>query len=315
MLRSVAMNNKFLYYLGAGLAELVPRSWWLRERDALFRRIGDRGLTSLLPRVEYYNKLTAVQTLPANAARLDQLRRGKRGSVYFYDARSVARYFPGDLKAEYRFGDVTEVPSVPAFLKSRPIHGDNENSVLLKFNRIRHFRFISDPVPFEAKKDMLIGMAAVNQDHRRMFYHRYFDHPRCVLGQINRGTSHDQWCRPRISIRDHLDYRYVLCLEGYDVASNLKWVMSSGSLAVMPPPAYETWFMEGSLMPGEHYVPIRPDHSDLIEQLDHYSSRPAAAKAIVHAANEYTRQFMDPDKEKAIGILVMEKYFRMTGQW
>ena len=311
---TIGSESKALYYLKAGLAEFVPAAWWVRERDNLFRQLGDRILADLQPRVDYYNKLAAVQELPSTTPRLDALRRGRRGSVYYYDARAISRSFPGHLRAEYRFGDVTAVPDVPALLKSRPIAGDHANSVLLKFNRIRHFRFVNDPVPLHAKKDLLIGMAAVNQENRRNFYRMYFGDPRCILGQINRNTAHDQWYRDKISVRQHLEHRYILCLEGYDVASNLKWVMSSNSLAVMPEPTYETWFMEGTLKPGVHYVPIRKDFSDLHAQLDHYATRPAAAQEIVSQANAYTKQFMDPRQEKAIAILVMEKYFRMTGQ-
>ncbi|MFM9074353.1 MAG: glycosyl transferase family 90 [Bacteroidota bacterium] len=312
---SFGSESKALYYLNAALAELIPPSYWARERDTLFRKLGDRTLADLQPRVDYYNKLAVAQQLPSTTPRLDSLKKGKRGSVYYYDARAFSRSFPGHYRAEYRFGDVTAVPPVPAFLKSRPIAGDNANSVLLKFNRIRHFRFVNDPVPLHAKMDQLIGMAAVNQENRRDFYRLYFDDPRCILGQINRNTAHDQWYRKKISIRQHLNYRYILCLEGYDVASNLKWVMSSNSLAVMPEPTYETWFMEGTLKPGVHYVPIRKDFSDLHAQLDHYSSNPALVREMVAQANAYTKQFMDADRENAIAMMVMEKYFRLTGQY
>ena len=49
---------------------------------------------------------------------------------------------------------------------------------------------------------------------------------------------------------DNLNYKFILAIEGYDVATNLKWIMSSNSLAVMPRPTYATWFMEGTLIPG-----------------------------------------------------------------
>jgi len=35
----------------------------------------------------------------------------------------------------------------------------------------------------------------------------------------------------------------------------------------MPPPTYETWFAEGHLEPGVHYVPLAPDFSDLAERV------------------------------------------------
>ena len=42
--------------------------------------------------------------------------------------------------------------------------------------------------------------------------------------------------------------------------------MSSNSLCFMPKPKYETWFMEGKLIPNHHYVLIEDDYSNLLEQ-------------------------------------------------
>ena len=116
-----------------------------------------------------------------------------------------------------------------------------------------------------------------------------------------------------MTLFEHLDYKFVICLEGNDVASNLKWVMSSNSLAVMPRPTCETWFMEGRLIPNVHYVEIKPDYSDLRERLQYYIEHPEEAEAIIKNANEYVAQFKDNKREKLISLLVVDKYFRMTG--
>ena len=67
-------------------------------------------------------------------------------------------------------------------------------------------------------------------------------------------------------------------MEGNDVASNLKWVMSSNSIAVMPKPKYETWFMEGLLIPDQHYILIKDDYSDLETRLKFFLDHPQKAK-------------------------------------
>ena len=54
-----------------------------------------------------------------------------------------------------------------------------------------------------------------------------------------------------------------MCVEGVDVATNLKWVMSSNSIAVMPKPKIESWFMENMLIPEKHYIEIKEDYSDV----------------------------------------------------
>ena len=53
----------------------------------------------------------------------------------------------------------------------------------------------------------------------------------------------------------------ILKKEGVDVATNLKWVMSSNSIAVMPRPKIESWFMENKLIPEKHYIEIKEDLS------------------------------------------------------
>ncbi len=51
---------------------------------------------------------------------------------------------------------------------------------------------------------------------------------------------------PFMSIDEQLGHKFIMCIRGNDVATNLKWVMSSSSIAVMPRPDVESWYMEGS---------------------------------------------------------------------
>src|SRR5690606_28634160 len=107
----------------------------------------------------------------------------------------------------------------------------------------------------------------------------------------------------------HLDYKFILALEGNDVATNVKWIMSSNSIAVMPKPTYETWFMEGQLIPDYHYICIKSDYSDLEEKLNYYIQNTNKALEIVANANAYVNQFKNQTHEDLISILVLEKYF------
>ncbi len=117
-----------------------------------------------------------------------------------------------------------------------------------------------------------------------------------------------------MSFYDHLKSKFIMSLEGNDVASNLKWVMSSNSIAVSPRLTCETWFMEGTLIPDYHYIEIKEDFSDLKEKLQYYIDNPGKANAIIQHAHEYIEQFKDCKREKLISLLVLDKYFRMTQQ-
>ena len=111
-----------------------------------------------------------------------------------------------------------------------------------------------------------------------------------------------------------MKYRYIISIEGNDVASNLKWIMASNSLCLMPAPVYETWFMEGTLQPGLHYVQLRSDFADLEEKILHYEKHPDQAREIVRNANAYVKQFAHRRREQVLSLLVLYKYFALTGQ-
>lgn len=179
--------------------------------------------------------------------------------------------------------------------------------------------FVKYDMPYASKKDMLIwrgvtGSRIQKRKHRMRFMEMYFNSPLCDLGKINEGGGPDEWRKDKITINEHLNYKFILCLEGNDVASNLKWVMSSNSLAIMPKPKYETWFMEGTLRPDFHYVEIKEDYSDLGERLEYYVKHPEHAQRIVTNANEYVNQFRNKRREELLSLLVLEKYFEKTGQ-
>ena len=90
--------------------------------------------------------------------------------------------------------------------------------------------------------------------------------------------------------------------------------MSSNSIAIMPRPKFESWFMEGRLQGGVHYIEIKDDYSDLEEKIRYYSTHPEEAKAIIRNAHAFVDQFRDKEREELISLLVLEKYFRHTRQ-
>ena len=90
--------------------------------------------------------------------------------------------------------------------------------------------------------------------------------------------------------------------------------MSSNSLAVMPKPKFETWYMEGNLKPGVHYVEIKDDYSDLHEKMQYYIDHPDKAERIIENAHNWVRQFRNKKIERLTQIAVLGEYFSRTGQ-
>ncbi|WP_312135670.1 glycosyl transferase family 90 [Sphingobacterium sp.] len=301
-------NFKPWYYLKAELREKFAANL-VHKRDLLLQCLSRYDASEIQQRVDYYNKLSGPAALLNGRVRIADYHRPNHLKVYYYDSKEYLRYFEGDLEFQLLPGDVVQIPASPSIVKSRPIAGDNANSVLLNLDKVRHFNFIKDHVPFRRKLNKLIGRAAVQQEHRKAFYELYFDHPLCDLGDIMKGSK---WEKPKISITEHLKYKFILAIEGNDVATNLKWIMSSNSIAVMPKPTYETWFMEGTLLPNVHYIEIKADYSDLEERLNYYIAQPEKAEEIVRNANAYCQKFQDQTKEDLIAVMVLAKYFEAT---
>lgn len=305
-------SRRFSYYLLNTLSLIVPR--------VLFRLISPLKLRStsaindgaIQERVNYYNKLAATDFSSQPSTAISKHRK-TGGTTYFFDLRNVLKYFPSHFRFTAVIGDVTIIPEQPSFVKSRPIAGDNQNSVLLKLNKIRHFNFIEDKTPYQEKKAMVAWRGVGYQPHRVTVLKQFHDNPRCNIGQT-KPHRNDPWEKEMMSIEEQLQYKFLLCIEGNDVATNLKWSMSSHSLCFMSKPKFETWFMEGRLQAGIHYVELKDDYSDLIEKMDYYLAHEDEALSIIKNANDYVEQFKDEKREQLISLLVAQKYFKQTGQ-
>ena len=310
-------NSKQVYYIRNFLRLcLLPDVWYRSQRNAILQSLDNRpDKEYILSRVDYYCRLAQETPLSGKAKRIADFHRKGHRSVYFFDSYEFVRYFPTALRWQFAFGDIRDLQDEPSIVKSRPLVDNNENSILLNMDKVRHFIFLNDKIPFVKKKDKAIFRGEVVGKPRRIeFLERWWGDPSCDVGEVGKHCVRPEWRGVMLTLAEHLEYKFVLSLEGNDVASNLKWVMSSNSLAVMPRPTCETWFMEGKLIPDYHYVEIKPDYSDLKERMEHFINHPDEAQTIIQHAHEWIAQFQDKQREKLISLLVFDKYFRMTGQ-
>lgn len=308
-------NIKFFYYIKALLRILSFNTankktlYKLREKN-----IYKENINYINDRVNYYCKLDTKFTLTSQAMSVKELKLPIKQSMYKIDCYEYFRHFPNSTKFFADFGDVNYFLEKPTIVKSRPIRNSyknehsHKNSVILKLNKFRHFKFIKDKKTFESKKNLLFYRGAIYQPHRIDFFKKHFNNKICDIGHVGKNIQQTEWIKNKASIKDHLDYKFILALEGNDVASNLKWIMSSNSIAVMPKPKYETWFMEGRLKADYHYIEIKSDFSNLNEKINFYLNRPLEAKKIIKAANEYVDKFKDKELEKIIALEVINKY-------
>ena len=307
--------GRFLYNVKGILRYIAPKI--LFSKHKYLNNVEQRSdYEYIIDRVNYYNKLDSRVNIKSFDEKISirDFKIPKRLVNYFYDSYEYLMYFDKELEFILESGDVNYNISYPAITKSRPIDSNNFNNVILNLDKVRHFAFIKDRIPFEQKDDILYFRGGVYQEHRIKFFDKYFYDSRCDLGHVGQGNS-DYYkiiSKPKSSKHEHLKHKFILSLEGNDVASNLKWIMNSNSLAIMPKPKFETWFMEGRLIADYHYIEINDDYSNVFEKIDYYKRNPHLAKQIIKNANSYCKEFMDKERETIISLLVLEKYFKFT---
>jgi len=72
--------------------------------------------------------------------------------------------------------------------------------------------------------------------------------------------------------------------------------------------------MEGRLKADHHYVLLNDDYSDLDEKISYYTKNKDEALNIIQNANRFVQPFKDKEQEELISLLVMHKYFQLSGQ-
>jgi len=307
-------NSKLAFYLKHLFISLSPSSFYNAD-SFLKNNLSRYDKEYIYKRVNYYNKIESNFQIDSSLYSIKEFKKKAPKKTYYFDLLKYLKYFDENLKISYLFGDITEVPKTPTVLKSRPISVDNKNSILMKLNSVRHFIFVSDNINFEDKIDKLVWRGKSYKAHRTEFLKKFYNNELCNVGQTNtKGDLSVPWQKEKLSISEQLKYKFILAIEGNDVASNLKWAMSSNSLVFMTKPKYETWFMEGLLKPNFHYVLLKDDYSDLEQKIEYFSKNISHAKEIIQNAHNFVDQFKDEQRELLISLLVLKKYFEKSNQ-
>ena len=322
---SNAKRRKLLYYLYHTpivyfFPSIISR---LRLKNILNNSFQEEYIQS---RVRYYFKKTSnfrVSNKGKNLSELfwNQFFKNKQNS-HFIDFYMLLQFFDKKNKVDFIYSTKDYIdssiakkhPPYPTFVKSRPVGFNNQNSILLKLNQVKLFHFIKDPKKFENKKNQAVWRGDIrNNSQREYFVKNFYRTPLFDIGQ----TSPKQdvaWMKSFMSIKDQLDFKFIFCLEGKCISTNLYWAMSSNSVCVMPKPKYESWFMEGKLEDGVHYIEVKDDFSDAQEKIEFYNNNNDKCLEIIQNAQKFVKQFKNAKQERLIQLLILKQYFQSTGQ-
>lgn len=309
--------RKINHYKRGLLAMAAPDRCHRARKNTLltmWASLDDADKQDVMQRVDYYCQLNDGQKNIQDGCRVGDLTRKGNQSLYYVDFIQIMKLFDSHLNMHYEFGDVVQVPDTPCFVKSRPICKANHNAVLLKLNSFRHYYVEHDPYDFDQKHPSLVWRGAAHQPHRVEFLERFSQHTDWDIGCTSERSLGKPYHKNPLTIQEQLKHQFILSIEGYDVATNLKWIMASNSVCVMRKPRFETWYMEQTLVPDYHYILVSDDYSDVDDKLAYYTQHPEKARAIARNANAYFKQFTHMQREQLIGFLVADKYFRCTNE-
>ena len=322
-------NIKSFYYLRHVLAALVPRIFYRLRLQSELKRIKYYDKEYIFSRLNYYNKKENRFTVSENSTTNKNFRRLQLGNIkeniikknkevkkyttYFFDLYKLFSFFDNKKKLDFIFGDITKAQKIPTIVKSRPII-NSDDSIILKLNKVRHFHFINDHTKFIDKKNKAVWRGYGENSKARQYFLKNYHH----ISMFNIGQTGPvldaPWVKNFMPISEQLDYKFIFCIEGVDTATSIKWVMSSNSVCVMPKPKYETWFMEGALQPDVHYIEISDDFSNAEQKIKYFIEHPNKALKIIENAQAHVEQFKQPKREKLISLMVLDKYFSLSGQ-
>ncbi|MEM8852692.1 MAG: glycosyl transferase family 90 [Pseudomonadota bacterium] len=233
-------------------------------------------------------------------------------------------------------GDPRQALSVPAFAKARPLLHPG-NSVLLPLNAERHWMPIEDvighDIEFRHKRPTVVWRGTTTGIFKRKRGREtlgsrahvprvlqeidadWLDMGYSSVGRLDAQSEfpreHLRRCiKNKLSIPEQLQSKFILCLEGNDVSTSLKWVLYSNSAVIMPHPTVESWACESLLIPFHHYIPVRTDLSDLADVFKWCEDNDDKCADIARNGSNFIKRFLYRRTEMRIIRRVIMEYHR-----
>jgi hypothetical protein len=250
-----------------------------------------------------------------------------RSNNYFIDMHNYLDMYKNatnnhDIEYLFFFGDDTEYKTLPTFVKAKTIE-NSDFSVLLNLNTPRHVSMLKNikyyDIPFHEKKNTVLwrgtGKTTLHTRFRKNIVSKYQNFDENIIDIKftsifdNDKDLNEYIIAETMNYKEMLQYKFLLSIEGNDVATNLKWSLLSNSVVLMAKPTKCSWFMEDNLIPFEHYVPLEDDYSNIEEMYTWCIENLEKCDTISKNATKYIEKFLDDENEIYITNQVLECYF------
>jgi len=214
-------------------------------------------------------------------------------------------------------GDIDIKMKQYCFTKSRPIDLINNYNILLNLNTPRHWGGIEDvnkyDIPYNKKNNNIIWRGVSTGKYKRVnfvdkFQNNINKNIDIKFSSLVQNVPNNNYILHNMSIKDQLQSKFIISIEGNDVATNLKWILYSNSVVIMPKPTVTSWIMEDMLIAGIHYVEIMNNYSDLEDKYNWCLSNLDECNKIADNGKKYIQQFLNIDNEKEITKKIIDIY-------
>lgn len=262
-------------------------------------------------------EFTFDKVIPYRIGAYEEAHLNQSAESYLSDLKGIFKHLSKDITIPISLGDCIIPKSEHGFAKARRIGSDNTS--ILKLNKKRHWNYnLGLDIDWNDKLNSVIWRGATTGGSERLdFVNKYKDHFNIGFSNLTKNLApqtslYESLIKGRTTIAEQLNYKFIVSLEGNDVATNLKWILHSNSVPIMKKPKYESWLMEGLLKPYVHYLPLNDDASNLNEILIWAKKNDRDCKEIALNGKEYMTMFMDNDREIRIQKILIQKYHRNT---
>ena len=156
---------------------------------------------------------------------------------------------------------------------------------------------------------------------RYAFVAHYFDKPGFDVGFILSEKHPElqlppitQYEKPYLPREAQLAHRYQIAIAGNDVASSFGWQIATNCVILRESHSYEAFF-EGHFAPGEHYVPIAADFSDVSEKIAWCEANLDACQAMVEKRHELVGFLLEQRTRRKALRRVVKRYEEFYRAW
>lgn len=209
------------------------------------------------------------------------------------------------------YGETGETGRIPMIRKSR--RGNDTTSIIYNFRTLRLTTPSYDArradIPWNKKDNNVIWRGATTgQEQRVNLVTSYYNKYDVGFSSIKQKPEMSAFKKKSVTIQDQLKFKFIISLEGNDVASNLRWILASNSVPIMKKPNWQSWIMEYRLQPNVHYLELNDDMSNLEEVLSWAATNDNLCEEIGQNGKNYMSQFLNEENDLPVQKSLLEEF-------